>query len=84
VRRLSGEKFGEKFGTKLFNLIHDVQYVIRLTWQKITNRCSGAIHHIIAVESVQSTCLRASHRQVGKSIIRDEKTATAKKTFANW
>jgi hypothetical protein len=45
----------------------------------------GALHHI----SVQTTCLRlpvrvrtqtgASHRQVGKSVIRGEKTAKAKK-----
>jgi hypothetical protein len=45
----------------------------------------GALHHI----SAQTTCLRlpvrirkqtgASHRQVGKSVIRGEKTAKAKK-----
>ena len=53
----------------------------------------GALHHIIAGGSVQSTCLRlpvsirtqtgASHRQVGKSVIQGEKTAKAKKIFAN-
>jgi len=39
----------------------------------------GALHHIIAGESLQSTCLRASHRQVGKSAIRGEKLSKAKK-----
>ena len=48
----------------------------------------GALHHIIA-GSVPATCLRlpvrirtqtgASHRQVGKSVIRGEKKAKAKK-----
>jgi hypothetical protein len=50
---------------------------------------SGALHYIIAGGSVQSTCLRlpvrirtqtgASHRQVGKSVIRDKKISKAKK-----
>jgi len=40
---------------------------------------SGALHHIIAWGSVESTCLRASHRQVGKLVIRDKKLAKAKK-----
>ena len=34
---------GEYSGrTKLSNLIHEVQYVVRVTWQKITNRCPPA------------------------------------------
>ncbi len=32
-----------------------------------------------ALISVQTTCLRTSHRQIGKSIIQDEKLTKAKK-----
>jgi len=54
----------------------------------------GVLHHIIVRRSVQATCLRlpvrctqtgirtqtgASHRQVGKSVIRGEKLSKAKK-----
>ena len=39
----------------------------------------GALHHIVAGGSAQSTCLRSSHRQVGKSVIRGEKLTKAKK-----
>jgi 3-phosphoglycerate kinase len=35
--------------------------------------------HIIAGGSVQATCLRVSHRQVGKSAIRGKKLTKAKK-----
>jgi hypothetical protein len=57
-------------------------------------RAPGALHHIITGGSVQATYLRlpvrctqtgirtqtgASHRQVGKSVIRGKKTAKAKK-----
>jgi hypothetical protein len=47
------------------------------------------MHHIVAGESVESTCLRlpvrirtqtgALHRQVGKSVIRGEKKVKTKK-----
>jgi hypothetical protein len=48
---------GYRGRTQLLNLIHDVQYVIRVTWQKITNRCLPASPELAMAGRLREPCI---------------------------